>query len=241
MVRAFYLVYAAICYAIFFATFLYLIAFVGNLPVVPVTIDAARTGSPGLAIAIDLALIALFGVQHSVMARRGFKARWTRVMPAPIERSTYVLLASLVLILLVAFWHALPATVWAVDNAIGAGILWALFASGWAIVLLSTFLLNHFELFGLQQAWFALCDRAAAAPTLHQPLFYKFVRHPLYSGFFLAFWATPKMSAGHLLFAVGMSAYMLIAIRFEERDLIATFGGDYVAYREKVGMLVPRL
>jgi len=241
MVRAFYLVYAAVCYAIFFATFLYLIAFVGSLPVVPVTIDAARTGPPGLVVTIDLALIALFGIQHSVMARRGFKARWTRIMPEPIERSSYVLLASLVLILLFAGWHALPATIWSVENGIGAGLLWALFASGWAIVLLSTFLLNHFELFGLQQAWFALRDRAAAAPTLHQPLFYKFVRHPLYSGFFLAFWATPKMSAGHLLFALGMSAYMLIAIRFEERDLVATFGEAYVAYRTKVGMLVPRL
>ena len=241
MVRAFYLAYAALCYAIFFATFLYLIAFVGNLPVVPVTIDVARAAPSGLAVAIDIALIALFGIQHSVMARRGFKARWTRVMPAPIERSTYVLLASLVLILLFGCWYALPATVWAVENGIGAGILWALFASGWGIVLLSTFLLNHFELFGLQQAWFALRERAAAVPQLHQPLFYKIVRHPLYAGFFIAFWATPRMSVGHLLFAVGMSAYRLIAIRFEERDLIATFGGDYVAYREKVGMLVPRL
>jgi len=241
MVRAFYLVYAGLCYAIFFATFLYLIAFVGNLPVVPVTIDAARTGPMATAVAVDIALVALFGIQHSVMARRGFKARWTRVVPEPIERSTYVLLASLVLILLFGCWYALPATVWAVENGIGAGILWALFASGWAIVLLSTFLLNHFELFGLQQAWFALRERVAAAPQLHQPLFYKIVRHPLYAGFFIAFWATPRMSVGHLLFAVGMSAYMLIAIRFEERDLIATFGGDYIAYREKVGMLVPRL
>ena len=241
MVRAFYLAYAGLCYAIFFATFLYLIAFVGNLPVVPVTIDAARTGPMATAVAVDIALVALFGIQHSVMARRGFKARWTRVMPEPIERSTYVLLASLVLILLFGCWYALPATVWAVENGIGAGILWALFASGWAIVLLSTFLLNHFELFGLQQAWFALRERAAAVPQLHQPLFYKIVRHPLYAGFFIAFWATPRMSVGHLLFAVGMSAYMLIAIRFEERDLIATFGGDYVAYRERVGMLVPRL
>jgi protein-S-isoprenylcysteine O-methyltransferase Ste14 len=240
MVRAFYLAYAAACYAIFFATFLYLIAFVGNLPIVPVTIDDARTAPMGVAVAVDVALIALFGIQHSVMARRGFKARWTRIVPQPIERSTYVLLASLILILLFRFWYALPATVWAVDNEIGVAILWALFASGWAIVLLSTFLLNHFELFGLQQAWFALRERAAAAPQLHQPFFYKIVRHPLYAGFFIAFWAMPRMSVGHLLFAVGMSAYMLIAIRFEERDLVATFGDDYIAYQKTVGMLVPR-
>lgn len=241
MVRAFYLVYAAVCYAIFFATFLYLIAWVGNLPNVSPTIDDARMASAGIAVSFDLALIALFGIQHSVMARAGFKARWTRIVPAPIERSTYVLLASLMLWLLFLFWVAMPAPIWSIDHPVAVGLLWALFASGWVIVLLSTFLLNHFELFGLQQAWFALRDRAAAAPTLHQPLFYKFVRHPLYSGFFLAFWATPKMSAGHLLFALGMSAYMLIAIRFEERDLVATFGEAYVAYRAKVGMLVPRL
>lgn len=241
MVRAFYLAYAATCYAIFFATFLYLIAFVGNLPGAPITVDAARSAPTLTALLIDIALIALFGIQHSVMARPAFKARWTRIVPAPIERSTYVLLASIALILLFHFWHVLPGTIWSVGHPYAAGFLWALFASGWLIVLLSTFLLNHFELFGLQQAWFALRDRAAAAPKLHQPLFYKFVRHPLYSGFFIAFWATPVMSAGHLLLAAGMSIYMLIAIRFEERDLIATFGDDYVAYRQKVGMLVPKL
>jgi len=239
MMRALYLLYAAVAYAIFFATFLYLIAFVGNFSLVPVTVDFARVAAPGTAALIDLALIALFGIQHSVMARPGFKAGWTRIVPAPIERSTYVLFASGALIILMAFWHQLPALVWTVTHGAGAAILWILFASGWAIVLTSTFLINHFELFGLQQAWFALRERAAAPPVLRQPFFYRFVRHPLYAGFFLAFWATPAMTAGHLLLAVGLSIYMLIAIRLEERNLIDTFGADYVAYRETTPMLVP--
>jgi protein-S-isoprenylcysteine O-methyltransferase Ste14 len=239
--RALYLLYAAVAYAIFFATFLYLIAFVGNLSPVPVTVDFARVASPGKAALIDTALIALFGIQHSVMARPGFKASWTRIVPAPIERSTYVLFASVALILLMAFWHQLTAPVWTITHGVGAAILWVLFASGWAIVLTSTFLINHFELFGLQQAWFALRERAAAAPVLRQPFFYKFVRHPLYSGFFIAFWATPVMTMGHLLLAVGMSIYMLIAIRYEERDLIDIFGEAYVGYRKRVGMLIPRV
>lgn len=239
MMRFLHLLYAAFAYAVFFATFLYLIAFVGNFPVASTTVDDARMGPTLYAVLFDIGLIALFGVQHSVMARPGFKSRWTRIMPAPIERSTYVLLASLMLILLFAFWFALPAPIWSVEHPFAAGFIWALFASGWAIVLTSTFLINHFELFGLQQAWFALREKVAAAPVLHQPLFYKLVRHPLYAGFFLAFWATPTMSAGHLLLAIGMSVYMLIAIRLEERNLIDTFGADYLAYRETTPMLIP--
>ena len=241
MVRAFYLAYAAICYAIFFATFLYLIAFVGNLPIVQPTVDFAREGPPGRTLLIDVALIALFGVQHSAMARPGFKAAWTRIVPAPIERSTYVLFASAALIILILFWHELTAPVWTVTNPLGAAILWASFGLGWLIVLVSTFLINHFELFGLQQAWFALRERAAAPPVLRQPFFYRFVRHPLYAGFFLAFWATPAMTAGHLLLATGFSLYMLIAIRLEERDLIDVFGEAYGGYRRRVGMLIPRV
>ena len=241
MIRALYLLYAGLAYAIFFATFLYLIAFVGNISLVPATIDVGRAASPATAAMINLALIALFGIQHSVMARSGFKAGWTRIVPAPIERSTYVLFSSLALIILMLFWHPLSVPVWTVENAIGAGLLWALFAIGWLVVLTSTCLINHFELFGLQQAWFALRDKAAAPPVLRQPFFYKFVRHPLYSGFFIAFWATPVMSVGHLLFAAGMSIYMLIAIRLEERDLVATFGSGYIDYQRKVGMLVPGL
>lgn len=243
MTRAVYLVYAVVAYAIFFATFLYLIAFVGNLPFVPKTVDRGPEAALALApaMAINVALIALFGVQHSVMARQWFKRAWTRIVPTPIERSTFVLFASLSLIILFSFWRPIPGTVWHVENAAGAAFLWAVFAVGWLVVLLSTFLLNHFELFGLQQVYFHARGRTAAEPELREPLFYKAVRHPLYSGFFIAFWATPHMTYGHLLLAVGMSAYMLIAIRFEERDLVSHFGTQYEEYRERVGMLTPRM
>ena len=242
MARAVYLLYAVVAYAIFFATFLYLIAFVGNLPVVPKTVDRGGEAATLLpAIAINLSLIALFGLQHSIMARQGFKKAWTRIVPMPIERSTFVLFASLSLIILYAFWRPIPGDVWQVENAAGAAILWALFAAGWLVVLLSTFLLNHFELFGLQQVYFHARGRTAPEPQLREPLFYKAVRHPLYTGFFIAFWATPHMTYGHLLLAVGMSAYMLIAIRFEERDLVGHFGSQYEEYRERVGMLTPRM
>lgn len=233
--------FALVAYAIFFATFLYLIAFVGDLPLVPVTVDRGPESAVATALAIDLGLVALFGLQHSAMARQGFKRWWTRIVPPSAERSIYVLAASLVLLLLFWGWRPIPATIWQVENPVGGALLWALFAAGWGIVLLSTFLINHFELFGLQQAWFALRDRAAAAPRLRQPFFYRFVRHPLYSGFFLAFWSTPHMTAGHLLLASGLSAWMLLAIQAEERDLVGVFGGDYEDYRRRVGMLTPRL
>lgn len=242
MARAIYVLYAVVAYVIFFATFLYLIAFVGNLPFVPKTVDRGVEAATLLpAIAINLALIALFGLQHSIMARQGFKQAWTRIVPTPIERSTFVLFASLSLIILFSFWRPIPGTVWQVENAAGAAILWALFAAGWLVVLLSTFLLNHFELFGLQQVYFHARGRTAAEPQLREPLFYKAVRHPLYTGFFIAFWATPHMTYSHLLLAVGMSTYMLIAIRFEERDLVGHFGPQYEEYRERVGMLTPRM
>jgi methanethiol S-methyltransferase len=239
MTRAITVLFALIAYAIFFATFLYLIAFVGNLPWVPVTVDRGPDAPVAAAMVMNLALIALFGVQHSVMARQGFKRAWTRLVPKPAERSVYVLAASAALILLFLFWKPIEGTVWRVEGA-GAAILWALFGVGWLIVLLSTFLINHFELFGLQQAWLHARNREAAAPQFRQPSLYKLVRHPLYAGFFLAFWATPHMTYGHLLLSLGMSAYMLIAIRYEERDLVGLFGRDYESYRQQVGMLVPR-
>lgn len=232
-------IFALIAYAIFFATFLYLIAFIGDLPFAPITVDRGPAAPVAAAVLINLALIGLFGVQHSVMARQGFKQAWTRIVPKQAERSVYVLAASATLIVLVLFWRPISGDVWNVSG-VAATVLWLVFAAGWLIVLLSTFLINHFELFGLQQAWLHVRQREAAAPQFRQPLFYKLVRHPIYAGFFLAFWATPQMSFGHLLLAVGMSAYMLVGIRHEERDMVSLFGSDYENYKSRVGMLTPR-
>jgi protein-S-isoprenylcysteine O-methyltransferase Ste14 len=241
MTRSLHLLFGIVAYAIFLMVFLYLVGFVADLPGLPTTVDRPEPNAPtGLAATIDVGLILIFGVQHSVMARQGFKRAWTRIVPEPIERSTYVLFACLALVLMFAFWQPIPATLWDLHGGPAGMLLWALFGLGWVIVLLSTFLLNHFELFGLQQVWNALRQRGATAPQLHQPLFYKLVRHPLYSGFFIAFWATPHMTAGHLLLTAGMSIYMLIAIEYEERDLVGLFGAEYEAYRGRVGKLVPR-
>jgi len=240
MSRTATLLFAILAYAIFFATFLYLICFVGNAGFAPVTVDRGPSAPMAMAVVIDLALIALFGVQHSVMARPAFKQRWTQVVPHSAERSVYVLLASVALLVLFWFWRPIDTVVWDLTGTALAGILTLLFWVGWLLVLLSTFLINHFELFGLQQAWLNLRGRQAAAPQFRQPLLYKYVRHPLYLGFFLAFWAAPRMTAGHLLLAAGMSVYMLIAIRHEEHDLVGLFGKDYEDYRQRVGMLMPR-
>jgi methanethiol S-methyltransferase len=237
--RALFMGFSLIAYVIFFATFLYLIGFVADLTALPVTVDRGPSASVAAAIVTDLALIALFGVQHSVMARQGFKRAWTRIVAGPIERSVYVIFASLALIILFAFWRPIAGEVWNVGDPLARTIVWTMFAAGWGIVLLSTFLINHFELFGLQQAWFHLRGREPSPPIFHQPLLYKWVRHPLYLGFFLAFWATPHMSYGHLLLSIGVSVYMLIAIRYEERDLVGLFGAQYVEYRARVGMLIP--
>ena len=241
MSRAATLLFSAIAYTIFLGTFLYLIAFVGDLPFVPRTVDVGPEAPIAAAIGINLALIALFGLQHSVMARPGFKRWWTQFVPPPAERSVYVLAASVMLIILFLSWRPISGSVWDLTGTAFELPMWILFGAGWAIVLTSTFLINHFELFGLQQAWLNLRGRVAAAPQLRQPLFYRWVAHPLYSGFFLAFWATPQMSYGHLLLAGGMSLFMLIAIQFEERDLTDFFGDAYRQYRSGVGMLVPRL
>jgi len=241
MARAFTLLFGVLAYLVFFATFLYLIAFVGNCPVIPWAVDRGPEAALIVAVAIDLALIALFGLQHSVMARQGFKRAWTRIVPAPVERSMYVLLASLCLIALFVFWRPIPAIIWSVQNETLAYALWALFGLGWLIVLISTFLINHFELFGLRQVWSHAGGHEIPPPVFRTPGFYRFVRHPIYAGFVLAFWATPHMSAGHLLLAVGMTIYILIAIRHEERDLVGLFGADYEAYRGRAGMLAPKL
>lgn len=241
MSRAFSLLFAIACYAIFFATFLYLIAFLGDLPV-PKTVDTPASSVPAVEAAlVDLALILLFGLQHSIMARPAFKQRWTRIVPAPIERSVYVLSASLALLILFWFWQPINGTVWLipVNDYWPNFVLWMTFWAGFGIVLVSTFLTNHFELFGLEQAWFHLRGRQAGAPELRQPLFYRWVAHPLYAGFFLAIWSTPHMTLGHLLLAAALSIYMLVAIRYEEHDLAGVFGENYRRYRSGVGMLVP--
>ena len=240
MSRAVTLLFSIVCYAIFFATFLYLIVFVGDLRFASKTVDVGPEAPPLVAAIIDAALILLFGLQHSLMARPSFKEKWTRIVPPPAERSVYVLAASLALIVLFLGWRPITTIVWTVTNPAAQMLLWALFWIGWVTVLISTFLINHFELFGLQQAWFNLRGRQAAPPELRQPMFYRWVAHPLYAGFFLAFWSTPEMTAGHLLLAAGVSIYMLIAIRYEERDLTNLFGEDYTRYRAGVGGLIPR-
>ncbi len=241
MARAFYLLFGVIAYLIFFATFLYLVAFVGNFPNIPYAIDRGPTAPLPVAVAIDVALIALFGLQHSVMARPGFKRAWTRIVPPPIERSMYVLLASLCLIVLFVFWQPIRVMVWGATMPALAYGLWGLFLLGWLIVLISTFLISHFELFGLYQVWSHTRAGEAPPPAFRTPFFYRAVRHPIYAGFILAFWATPVMSAGHLLLAAGLTVYILIAIRYEERDLVGMFGSDYESYRTRVGMLIPGL
>ena len=230
--------YGLVCYALFLGTFLYAIAFVGNLPV-PHTIDHAIAASLPEAIAWDVALLGIFAVQHSLMARPAFKAWWTKIVPKPIERSTYVLFASLALCLLFWQWRPIEATVWAVTDPVGAGLLTGLFWAGWVIVLISTFLISHFELFGLQQVWMSLRQKKFADPVFHTPYLYGLVRHPIYLGFIIAFWSTPVMTAGHMLFACMTLAYILIAIQFEERDLINLFGDAYRDYRKRVSMLIP--
>jgi protein-S-isoprenylcysteine O-methyltransferase Ste14 len=240
MSRAAALLFAIVCYAIFFATFLYLIAFVGGFSLVPRTVDAGPPAASAVAAIIDLALIALFGIQHSIMARPAFKGAWTKVIPPVAERSVYVLVASIALMILFLGWRPIDAIVWNVTSPIASGVLWAIFWVGWLTVLVSTFLINHFELFGLQQAWFHTRGRPDAAPELREPSLYRVVRHPMMAGFFLAFWGTPHMTVGHLLLAGGMSLYILVALHYEERDLVSLFGADYENYRGRVGMLIPR-
>jgi protein-S-isoprenylcysteine O-methyltransferase Ste14 len=240
MSRAGTLLFAILCYAIFFATFLYLVIFVGDFTFATLTVDTGPGGAPLTAALIDIALIALFGIQHSVMARPGFKRAWTRILPKQAERSVYVLVSSVVLMFLFLAWRPIDIIVWDVSSPALSGLLWFGFWVGWLTVLISTFLINHFELFGLQQAWLNLRGREAQPPRFSQPWLYKWVRHPMMLGFFLAFWSTPQMTVGHLILALGMSAYILVALRYEERDLVGVFGKDYERYRDEVGMLTPR-
>ncbi len=232
------LVYGAAAYVVFLGTILYAIGFVSGF-VVPKTINSGSIGPIGEALVINVLLLSLFAVQHSVMARKPFKRWWTQIVPAPIERSTYVLLASLALILVFWQWRPIPTIVWQVSEPTMAMALLGLSLFGWCIVFLSTFLINHFELFGVQQVVLNLRGRVAAEPRLKTPLLYRVVRHPLYLGFIIAFWATPAMTTGHLLFATVTTAYILVAIALEERDLMELFGDEYRKYRQRVAMLVP--
>jgi methanethiol S-methyltransferase len=238
MSRLIAFVYGLVSYAIFFATILYAIGFVSGL-FVPKAIDDGAVVSMTEAVIVNLLLMSLFAIQHSVMARKQFKQWWTQYVPKSVERSTYVLLASLALVLLFWQWRPMPAMVWQITDPLAASIITALSMLGWLVVFTSTFLINHFELFGLHQVTNNLAGRAMPEPRFRTPLYYKFVRHPIYLGFIIAFWMTPAMTAGHLLFAAVTTAYIFVGIWLEEHDLVDLFGEDYLKYRNQVSMLVP--
>jgi protein-S-isoprenylcysteine O-methyltransferase Ste14 len=234
------LVYGLACYGVFFATLLYAIGFLGNFGV-PKAIDSGPDGPIVTALLIDGALLALFALQHSIMARPWFKRAWTRIVPEPVERSTYVLFSSLALLLLFWLWEPIGGVVWSVGPGVAATVIYALYAAGLLIVLLSTFLINHFDLFGLRQVWLCFRGRPYTHLRFRTPFFYRYVRHPLYVGWLFTFWSAPVMTLAHLFFAIMTTAYILVAIRFEEADLVTAHGEKYARYQKEVPMLIPSI
>lgn len=238
MKRSLVLLYGIIAYIAFFGTILYAIGFVGNL-VVPKTIDGTPQVPIGKAILINSALLLLFALQHSIMARPAFKRRWTKIVPEPMERSTFVIFTCICLFLLMWQWQPMGGIIWSVENPMAKAILTAVYFIGWGIVFISTFMINHFDLFGLRQVWLYFRGEEYKPLPFRVPLFYRFVRHPLYFGFLIAFWATPVMTVAHLFFAVMTTGYILTAIQFEEKDLVTHFGEKYISYKKKLPMIIP--
>ena len=231
-------IYGVLCYSIFFGTFLYAIGFIGNI-FVPKSIDSGRTGPLGEALLIDAGLLALFAGQHSLMARPWFKRGWTRIVPEPAERSTYVLFSSLLLLLLFWQWQPIGGVVWYVEQPMIRMALYAVCATGFLLVLASTFLINHFDLFGLRQVSLYLIGRDYTEIKFRTPILYKHVRHPLYLGWLLAFWSTPTMTIAHLVFSIATTAYIFVAIQLEENDLVNAYGDEYKNYKKSVPMIIP--